>query len=105
MARKGSNCDRLLCGLSPPPEQFAPFVLPPLTLEFETTMRLGANPHHIDIIEQIAIFRICDFLLTASRVQEIAHPQFSFVVRRLEQRLEFVRFVWLDFPFLRSPIN
>src|SRR5580704_15595731 len=39
------------------------------------------------------------FLLTAACVQETAHPQFFFVVCRLEQRLEFMGFVRLDFLF------
>jgi hypothetical protein len=37
------------------------------------------------------------FLLTATCVQEVTHPQFCFVICRLKQRLEFVR---LDFLFL-----
>jgi len=42
--------------------QLAPLVLPPLTLEFEATVRLGTHPHHVDIIEQIAILSIRRFL-------------------------------------------
>jgi hypothetical protein len=74
-------------------------VLPPLSLEFEATVWLGSDPHDVDIIEQIAILRIRHFLLTATCVQEVTHPNFFFVIRRLEQRLEFVRLVWLDFLF------
>jgi hypothetical protein len=54
-------------------------------------VRLGAHPHHVDIIEQIAILSIRYFLLTATCVQEMAHPQLFLVIRRLKQRLEFVR--------------
>ena len=43
------------------------------------------HPHDIDIIEQIAILRIRHFLLAATRVQEIAHPQFFIVIRRQEK--------------------
>jgi hypothetical protein len=85
--------------------QFAPFVLPPLTFEFEATVRLGTHPHDIDIIEKIAIFRIRHFLLTATRVQEIAHPQFFFGVCHLEKRLEFWRLVWLDLFFFVAQLT
>ena len=43
------------------------------------------HPHDIDIIEQIAILRIRHFRLAATRVQEIPHPQFFIVIRRLEK--------------------
>jgi hypothetical protein len=62
-------------------------------------VRLGTHPHNVDIIEQITILRIRHFLLTATCVQKVAHPQFLFGVRRLEQSLEFVGFVRLDLFF------
>jgi hypothetical protein len=54
--------------------QLAPFALPPLALEFGATVRLGAHPHHVYIIEQITILRIRHFLLTATCVQKVTHP-------------------------------
>jgi hypothetical protein len=77
-----------------------PFVLPPLALQVESTVGLGTHPNHVNIIEQIAVFRIRHFLLTAACVQEVAHPQLFFIICRMEQSLEFVGFVRLDLFFL-----